>query len=43
MRDVEILVGLKEGLGEADYVYVLLKNEVAEFWFFVEDTLGLPE
>jgi len=40
--DVEIVVRFQEGLGEADYVYVLLEEEVSELWFFVEDALGVP-
>ena len=42
MGDVEILVRFQEGLGETDYVYILLEKEVGELWLFVEDALGVP-
>ena len=42
MGDVEVVVRFQEGLGEADYVNVLLEKEVGEFGYFVEDALGVP-
>ena len=40
--DVEILMWFQEGLGNADYVYVLLEKKACERWFLVEDALGVP-
>ena len=28
------LMRIQKGLGEADYVYVLLEKKMSEFWFF---------
>ena len=42
MGNVKILVRFQKGLGEADYVYVLLEKEVGEFWFLVMNALGVP-
>ena len=42
MEDVEVVVRFQDGLGEADYVNVLLEEEVGELWYFVEDALGVP-
>ena len=41
MGDVEVVMRFQEGLGEADYVNVLIEEEIGEFWYFVEDALGV--
>ena len=42
MENVNILMGFEEGFTEADYINVLLTEEVGKFLFFILDALGIP-